>query len=250
MPTVTVGVLALQGGFREHLEALKAASQAPHISQSLDRSGNISDLAFDFIEVRNPRQLSVCDGLIIPGGQSTAISFLVKSAGLLEPLKDFVKNQRKPTWGTCAGLILLAESIGNSSSSVPELIGGLDVEVCRNFFGRESSTFTATMPFAFLWKDATFEALFLDAPVVRGIRAGKCAQRESVEILAWIPRDGAAVQNGIDTAGMDLEDGIPVAVRQGNVLGTSFHPELGSDLRVHTKWLDQVVVDAVKRTVS
>ncbi|KAM0719502.1 hypothetical protein Q7P37_003631 [Cladosporium fusiforme] len=248
MVKITVGVLALQGGFREHVEALKAAAQGLLTSQPSGCPVQTSHVDFNFIEVRNTEQLALCDGLIIPGGQSTTISFLLKSAGLLEPLQDFVKHQRKPTWGTCAGLILLAESIGRTSNAGPELIGGLDVEVCRNFFGRESGTFTATMPFAFLGQCENFEALFLDAPVLRNVRA-KSPKREPVEILARIPKDHVTVQDGVDTAGMDCVGGIAVAVRQGNILGTSFHPELGSDPRVHVKWLEQVVADAVKRTV-
>lgn len=248
MKTITIGVLALQGGFREHLEALAAAIQAIHANKPSDRVHRNCEFAFDLLEVRNSQELATCDGLIIPGGQSTSISFLAKSVGILDSLRDFVKHQRKPTWGTCAGLILLAEAIGNTTEAGPELIGGLDVEICRNFFGRDSRTFRAAIPFNFLGHGANYEALFLDAPIVKTVRVGKYSNREPVEILARLPVHFRAVQPEIDMTDMDCVDGIIVAVQQGNILGTSFHPELGNDLRVHIRWIEQVISDAVSKT--
>ncbi|PQE08807.1 pyridoxal 5 -phosphate glutaminase subunit Pdx2 protein [Rutstroemia sp. NJR-2017a WRK4] len=279
--SITIGVLALQGAFNEHIQLLRTASQtlaSPSIKWS-------------FIEVRNESELNSCDALIIPGGESTAISLVAQRSNLLEPLRDFVKVHRKPTWGTCAGLILLSESANRTKKGGQELIGGLDVRVNRNHFGRQIESFQAELELPFLKLEAQeerpYEAIFIRAPVVeriletregeqrgelegegngesesgrvvapskevarevRGEVAGEV--KKGVEIMGRLKGKGAAVKGeGMEGTG-NGEAGDIVAVRQANVFGTSFHPELTGDARIHVWWLQQVVEAVEKRRQS
>jgi len=266
MSKITVGVLALQGAFYEHLQLLQKAVV------SLREVEGCSTLQWEFIEVRNAPQLDRCDALILPGGESTTISLVAASSNLLEPLRDFVKLHRKPTWGTCAGLILLAESANRTKKGGQELIGGLDVRVNRNYFGRQTESFQALLDLPFLYSPektskmqvSPFTGIFIRAPIVEKILPNKEgiqveeSQREEtivapsratiepafneamdnhVEVLAKLP--GRAAR--LSTSGNAEKDaGDIVAVQQGNVFGTSFHPELTDDPRIHMWWLHQV----------
>ncbi len=184
-----VGVLALQGAFREHLEVL-------------------ARLGVEGREVRLPRHLEGLDGLIIPGGESTTIGKLAVEYGLLEPLRELAAAGL-PTWGTCAGLILLARDVGRDQP----LMGVLDIAVERNAFGRQVNSFEADLRVPVLDEpERPFRAVFIRAPLVTRVGAG-------VDVLAR------------------LDDGRIVAVRQGNLLGTSFHPELTDDDRFHRYFL-------------
>lgn len=264
---LTIGVLALQGAFNEHTQLLRAAAPSHPTT------------AFTFLEVRTAAQLSACDALVIPGGESTAISLVAARCHLLEPLRAFVKIQRRPTWGTCAGLILLAEAANRTKAGGQDLIGGLDVRVNRNHFGRQSESFQADLALGFLDEpkgaQVPFRAIFIRAPVVEtllrhsdGAQDGEARKpeiviapsqplaegidpsikRAPVEILATLPGRAAAVKLREAEAGdaeavkrLDDEAGDIVAVRQGNVFGTSFHPELTGDARIHAWWLGEVV---------
>ncbi|KAI0413302.1 PdxT/SNO family [Xylaria grammica] len=222
---VTVGVLALQGGFAEHLGLLKRA--ADHLS-----IGREQQLAVRLTEVRTPEQLATCDALILPGGESTTLSLVAAQSGLLEPLREFVKVAKKPVWGTCAGLILLCEEASATKRGGQELIGGLDVKVHRNHFGRQLQSFVQDVDIPFLGqgeteKQAPFPAVFIRAPVVDQMLHQAGAPGRAIEILARYPSNGE---------GDDI-----VALRQGNVFGTSFHPELTDDVRIHVWWLNQVI---------
>ncbi|KAM0714801.1 hypothetical protein Q7P37_009265 [Cladosporium fusiforme] len=204
-----------------------------------------------------PTELSSCAALILPGGESTAISLIAERCGLLEPLRDFVKLQRKPVWGTCAGLILLAESANKSKASGQELIGGLDVRVQRNYFGRQVESFEAGLNLRFLQGQEPFHSVFIRAPVVEkvldagsvGVVEGdetvvapaKKATKAEVEILGRLPGRAKALRDQTTTAEDLGEDGDIVAVRQGNVFGTAFHPELTGDARIHAWWLEEVI---------
>lgn len=254
----TVGVLALQGAFNEHTQLLRSAAQFHPATQ------------FTFLEVRTAAQLASCDALVIPGGESTTISLIAERCNLLEPLRDFVKVQRKPTWGTCAGLILLAESANRTKVGGQELIGGLDVRVNRNHFGRQTESFQADLDLKFLGAEGgkadPFRAIFIRAPIVEtllkasdGAQEGEAQKpetiiapskdvaegidpsikRQPVEILGTVQGSTAAVK-GQDSA-TNNEAGDIVAVRQGNVFGTSFHPELTGDARIHAWWLGEAV---------
>ncbi|KAL2267319.1 hypothetical protein VTJ83DRAFT_4596 [Remersonia thermophila] len=233
--TITIGVLALQGGVVEHLNLLRRATA--QVSPAIE---------FALTEVRTPDQLARCDALIIPGGESTTMAIVARRLGLLDPLREFVKVQRKPVWGTCAGLVMLAEQASAVKQGGQELVGGLDVRVLRNRFGTQLQSFVAPLELGFLSEEekeekgkpaAPFRAVFIRAPVVEEIMAeeeGAGGGKPPVEVLG-VYRKGDAEAEG---------KGDIVAVRQGNVFGTSFHPELTGDVRIHVWWLRQVVDSA------
>lgn len=298
--------------------------------------------------MRTPTELGKCDGLIIPGGESTTISLVAARSGMLEPLREFVKYvhpldlpavlkhnpqtynpsyrhqqkqlldltgltqecvnrvHRNPTWGTCAGLILLSESANKTSTKATgqELIGGLDVLINRNHFGRQVESFSAELDLPFLsssdsgWDSNSgrgdegrgnsgldsnsrmegtqtkkFHSVFIRAPVVEKILPHKAGAQEEtngiivapskspadsqaqevisaeVEIMARLPgRAKAFAARSAEIGGLEKdvtaadvgEEGDIIAVRQGNVFGTSFHPELTGDGRIHVWWLGEV----------
>ncbi|KAF6225225.1 hypothetical protein HO133_010422 [Letharia lupina] len=260
---IVVGVLALQGAFYEHLKLLQRAFREVAIGQ---------DEGWEFVEVRTAQELERCDALIIPGGESTTVSLVAARSNLLEPLRDFVKVRRRPTWGTCAGLILLAESANRTKKGGQELIGGLDVRVNRNYFGRQTESFEAELALPFLGtKDGRgdvkpFNGIFIRAPVVekilpviRGEQASERAIDETViapsrspegemneqvlrpvEVMATLPGRSRTLKKHVAATGLEDEAGDIIAVKQGNVFGTSFHPELTEDARIHVWWLQQV----------
>jgi 5'-phosphate synthase pdxT subunit len=270
IPDLTIGVLALQGAFSEHIQLLR------HAAANLPASNN---LKFQFIEVRTPEQLSQCDGLIIPGGESTAMSLVAARSGLLEPLRDFVKVLRRPTWGTCAGLILLAESANRTKKGGQDLIGGLDVRVNRNHFGRQQESFQANLNLPFLGstettsKEQPYRCVFIRAPVVEKILPHKVYGEQTeeadvdstviapsktpvdelakeeldaeVEVMATLSLRNPNLQENQEHDHKGSED--IIAVRQGNVFGCSFHPELTEDARIHVWWLGGVVKAAERR---
>ena len=159
-------------------------------------------------EVRLPGQLESLDGLIIPGGESTTLSRLMSIYDLREPIARMAREGRT-VWGTCAGMIMLAREITEQD---PVPLGIMDIGVQRNAFGRQVDSFEQPLSIAGL-DHKPFHGIFIRAPVI--IRVG-----EEVTVLS------------------SLEDGRPVAVRQGNLLATAFHPELTNDTRVHRYFLD------------
>ena len=158
-------------------------------------------------EVRLPAQLESLDGLIIPGGESTTLSRLMSIYDLREPIAQMARDGRT-LWGTCAGMIMLAREITEQD---PVPLGIMDIGVQRNAFGRQVDSFEQPLSIAGL-DHKPFHGIFIRAPVI--IRVG-----EEVSVLSA------------------LEDGRPVAVRQGNLLATAFHPELTNDTRVHRYFL-------------
>jgi len=184
----TVGVLALQGDFREHREMLEAMGHRA-------------------IEIRKPAQLEGIDALIIPGGESTTIARLILSNGFQQPLRDFCASG-KPTWGTCAGAILLAKEVDRLDRPGIETMA---IRVRRNAFGRQVDSFEEEIAIDGI-DGGPFRAVFIRAPVI-----------ERVD-----PPARAIAR---------LEDGTVVAARQGNLLATSFHPELTRDPRLHAYFL-------------
>lgn len=205
MPLKTIGVLALQGAFAEHINYLTQAG---------------AELAVDIqvIEVKTEEQLFQCDALVIPGGESTAISLISECTGLLEPLRKFCQDPKKPVWGTCAGLIFLGTSLVNGREDQKQL-GGIDIEVTRNAFGRQLDSKTIDLDFSSFIPGVThFSATFIRAPVISKVGEG-------VTVLS------------------QLEDtGFIVAVRQGLKLGTSFHPELDDTALFHKWFLTEFVL--------
>jgi 5'-phosphate synthase pdxT subunit len=192
----SIGVFALQGDVREHLRVL-------------------TDLGVEAFTVRRPEELDRCDALVLPGGESTTMYKLARSFELFEPLADRIKGGM-PTFGTCAGMIMLADHIEDGIAG-QETLGGLDITVRRNAFGRQVDSFEGDI--AFDGFDAPVHAIFIRAPWVESAGDG-------VETLATIPTGEAA--------------GRVVAVRQGNLMATSFHPEVGGDDRIHRYFVEQV----------
>ena len=186
-----IGVLAIQGDFQEH-------------RQTLERIG------VETAEVRLARHLDSIDGLIIPGGESTTIVQLMDIYDLREPVSDRVRGGF-PIWGTCAGMIVLANRLADHR---PDPLKLMDIEVRRNAFGRQVDSFEADLDIKGV-SGPPFHAVFIRAPVVA--HAGS-----DVEVLAT------------------LEDGRPVAVRQSRILATAFHPELTEDPRVHELFVRMV----------
>jgi 5'-phosphate synthase pdxT subunit len=169
----------------------------------------LTRIGVDAVEVRLPQHLEDIDGLVIPGGESTTIGKVARRWELLEPLRAFAQSGR-PLWGTCAGMIFLAKDVVDGKPDQP-LLALVDVTVRRNAFGRQVDSFEADLEVAALGEEP-FHAVFIRAPLIE--RVG-----EGVEIVA------------------KLEDGAIVAVRQGNLLATAFHPELTDDDRFHRYFL-------------
>ena len=199
---LTIGVLALQGGFREHLDRLQS-------------------LGVGAKPIRTAAQLEAVDGLILPGGESTAIGLIAERWQLVKPLQAWVRAG-KPIWGTCAGLILLADrAVGQKEDGQP-LVGGLDVLVNRNYFGSQKDSFETWLQVQG-WAEAA-HAIFIRAPAIVELGPG-------VTSLAALPTG-------------QYPD-VTVAVQQRQILGTAFHPELTGDLRWH-----QLFLNIVQQTVS
>jgi pyridoxal 5'-phosphate synthase pdxT subunit len=191
-----IGVLALQGDVREHLAALA-------------EQGAVA------VPVRRPEELAPVDGLVLPGGESTTIAKLAARTGLLEPLRAAIRGGL-PAYGSCAGMILLADRILDAPAD-QETIGGLDVTVRRNAFGRQVDSFEADLDLRL--PGGPVHAVFIRAP--------------------WVEEAGPGVQVLGRVAG-GAADGRIVAVRQGDLVATSFHPELTGDRRVHALFVDIV----------
>ena len=183
-----VGLLAVQGSFREHGQAF-------------------AKLGVDTLAVRRPTELDECDALVLPGGESTTIIKLLRIFELLDPIRARIAAGL-PVLGTCAGMILLADRILGGTSD-QETIGGLDVTVRRNAFGRQVDSFEEDLDFQGL--SDPVHAVFIRAP--------------------WVEEAGPGVEILAESAGRI------VAARQGKLMATSFHPEMGSDERVHDYFL-------------
>jgi 5'-phosphate synthase pdxT subunit len=201
----TVGVLALQGDVREHLRALEVSGATA-------------------VPVRRPAELDAVDGLVIPGGESTTISKLAAAFELTEPLRKRIAGGL-PAYGSCAGMILLADRIVDGVAG-QQTLGGLDVTVRRNAFGRQVDSFEEPITVAGV-EGEPFQAVFIRAPWVESVGAG-------VEVVGRT----RAGRGGTVEAGPAA--GRIVAVRQGGLLATSFHPELAGDARVHALFVQMV----------
>ena len=192
----TIGVLALQGDVREHLRVLDA-------------------LGVPAVAVRRERELADVDGLVLPGGESTTMIRLARTFGLVEPLRARLA-EGMPAFGTCAGMILLADRVLDGESG-QQTLGGLDVTVRRNAFGRQVDSFEEPLEVAGI--EEPVHAVFIRAPWVEAVG-------DDVEVLATVAAGPAA--------------GRIVAVRQGPLLATSFHPEVGGGSRIHRLFVDLV----------
>ncbi|MEV5413435.1 pyridoxal 5'-phosphate synthase glutaminase subunit PdxT [Thermopolyspora sp. NPDC052614] len=231
MATVpAIGVLALQGDVREHMRALASSGVRA-------------------VAVRRPAELAAVDALVIPGGESTTMWKLAEAFELLEPLRLRIK-EGMPAYGSCAGMIMLADRIEGGVEG-QQTIGGIDMSVRRNAFGRQVDSFEADIDFA---DRGTIRAVFIRAPWVESVGPG-------VEVLGRVPggagrSDASAPRDASrgdgDEAGARTPAARPgavadpagddriVAVRQGPLLATSFHPELTGDWRVHSYFVEMV----------
>lgn len=185
-----IGVFALQGDVREHIRTL-------------------SSMGIDHLEVRNALDLSKVDGLILPGGESTTMSKLIDIFGLRQSLNDFISSG-KPVFGTCAGMIMLANEVLDSASGQSSL-GAMDISVRRNAFGSQIDSFESEIEF----NGRAVKVAFIRAPIVERVGPG-------VQVLSQLPNQAV------------------VAVRSGNLLATAFHPELTGDNSVHEYFVDMV----------
>jgi len=191
-----IGVLALQGDFREHLVAAKSAGHAA-------------------LTVRRPEELDEVDALILPGGESTTIAHLATTFNLMQPIRDRIKSGM-PVYGSCAGMILLADRIIDGSDG-QQTFGGIDMTVRRNAFGRQVDSFESDLDF----QGVSLHAVFIRAPWVE--RVG-----EGVRVLASVDKH-------------------PVAVRSQTMLATSFHPEITGDHRIHRYFIEEVARPALEK---
>jgi 5'-phosphate synthase pdxT subunit len=198
---LTIGVLAVQGAFIEHVQAIQALGARAR-------------------EVRLPADLAGLDGLIIPGGESTTIGKLLVEFALLQPIREWVRAGR-PVYGTCAGAILLARDIGGLDQP---LIGELDIKVKRNAFGRQLQSFETDLEIPLLGSEP-FPSVFIRAPAIESAGPG-------VQVLARLPT------------------GPVVAVQQGPILVSCFHPELTTDRRFHEHFLALVSANRAPRHES
>jgi 5'-phosphate synthase pdxT subunit len=203
---VRIGVLAVQGDVREHINAL-------------------SSLGEQVFGVRRPRELDDVDALVIPGGESTTMDKLVRAFDLQEPLRKRIAAGM-PVYGSCAGMIMLADRIADARAD-QETLGGLDITVRRNAFGRQVDSFEEDLHIQAIAQataappghPSTFKAVFIRAPWVEQMGAG-------VDVLARVESGPAA--------------GKVVAIREGNLLATSFHPEVTGDHRIHEYFTQMV----------
>ncbi|TPX37216.1 hypothetical protein SmJEL517_g00990 [Synchytrium microbalum] len=204
---VRIGVLALQGAFAEHINLFNKLSTPAQPIQCID--------------IRTSTQLAdtTLDALVLPGGESTTMAIVAEKSGLLDGLKSWSHQDVKPVWGTCAGMILLSNTALATKESGQPLIGGLDITIKRNAFGSQVDSFTADLDIGALSPEFTtpFPGVFIRAPVVESIVPAK-----GVDVLA------------------KLDDGRIVAVRQGNIVATAFHPELTRDDRLHRYFIELV----------
>jgi len=194
LSNIKIGVLALQGAVREHIRHIEA-------------------LGAEGVIIKRPHELKNVAGLIIPGGESTAIGKLMAEYGFVDEIRSF-DNAGKPIYGTCAGMILLAKNITEGDQPLLSL---MDIEVRRNAFGRQRESFETDLDI----KDiGPFKAVFIRAP--------------------WIESVGEGVTVMAELADFDKMKAIKVMARQGSLLASAFHPELTGDLRVHKYFLDMV----------
>ena len=190
-----IGVLALQGDVPEHLRALESAGARP-------------------APVRRPEELDRVDGLVIPGGESTTLWRLSVAFDVLEPLRKLI-DEGLPTFGSCAGMIMLADRLADGVAG-QLTYGGIDMTVRRNAFGRQVDSFERDITLAGDVTEGPFRAVFIRAP--------------------WVEQTGP----GVSILGTEQGTGRIVAVRQGQLLATAFHPELTQDRRIHKLFADIV----------
>ncbi|WAP53078.1 pyridoxal 5'-phosphate synthase glutaminase subunit PdxT [Arthrobacter sp. ATA002] len=218
--SLRIGVLALQGGVREHVRSIEAAGA-------------------DAVPVRRPGELDGLDGLVLPGGESTTMDKLMRAFGVYAPLQEEIRGGL-PVYGSCAGMILLADRLSDPapdlSGAPQQTLGGLDIEVRRNAFGRQRESFETLVEFRGLETlpsasaagvSAPVHAVFIRAPWVEKVGG-------SVDVLARVPPQERGHAPADDFVARI------VAVRSGNLLATSFHPEVTGESRIHELFIQMI----------
>lgn len=229
---LTIGVLALQGAFREHLVHLRRIQ----ISQPITA-----------IAVRNVSELLQCQALIIPGGESTSISLIASrqidssNYSFLDWLKSFVKHRK--VWGTCAGLILLSDELISEGTKAggQETLGGLPIKTTRNRWGRQTESFEQLIEIPSIKNPETlFPAIFIRAPMIHTILRNSTLQHDSnIKVIAHLPQSGLPKSYNDSDLGPDSN---VVAIKFNHLFATSFHPELSTDNRLHQYWINECVL--------
>ncbi|KAH8115653.1 glutamine amidotransferase subunit pdxT [Phellopilus nigrolimitatus] len=229
---IIIGILAMQGAFAEHQIML----QKVRVSRPIQ-----------IVLIRQVEDLNRCDGLVIPGGESTTIALLARLAGLTEPLREFL--QKKPVWGTCAGAILLSQAAEGMKNGGQELLGGVDVKTARNGWGSQVESFEAPLFVESLREpNRPFTGVFIRAPVILDVSPS--ALSPPVQILARL--SAALLPRGQQLIAVDEDDTDPrdartvVALRQGRHLLTTFHPELTKDDRFHEFFVKECVLPSLE----
>lgn len=239
---VTIGVLALQGAFIEHIHYLQRLRPKDHV--------------LHVIPVRNAHELATCDALVVPGGESTVMeSVAARTPGLLEALKEFVKAPEKPVWGTCAGMILMSEEEGIGGGKVikgrprQRGWGGIKgMKVWRNLYGTQLESFEAPLTIPELSDpQRPFNAIFIRAPAVFALDPSAESHSGSegeTQVLAMLPEELQPAPPPSDEVlgEPNVRDLGKVMLRQGNKMATSFHPELSGDVRIHEYWVEKCVL--------
>ncbi|XP_062589100.1 pyridoxal 5'-phosphate synthase subunit PdxT-like [Saccostrea cucullata] len=217
--SIKIGILEVQGAFLEHKNALLKAKEQIKLPVQIET-----------FEVRNPSHVtSDLDGMIIPGGESTTISLFLKRNNMIEPLHDWIQNRKHVTWGTCAGMIILARQNENQKIGGQPMLDVMDTDVSRNYFGRQVNSFEAEVNLSDSFTqvcpgDKTYHGVFIRAPAVVQTLSPK------VEVLATFTQKEKA------------EDVI-VAVQQENIIATAFHPELTEDVRWHQFFIKRLLAN-------
>jgi len=215
-----IGILALQGAFVEHEAVLERLT---------------FKIRLEIILVRTPEDLGRCDALIIPGGESTTIALLARLSGVLEPLREFVKQ--KPVWGTCAGAILLSKAVKGAKKGGQDLLGGMSITIARNGWGSQIESFEADLYVLGLRNpEQPYTGLFIRAPVV--LELNPSPLDPPIEVIAQLS------PNLLPTSlvGHSDEPKTFVALRQGRHFLTTFHPELTNDDRFHEYFIKECVI--------
>jgi pyridoxal 5'-phosphate synthase pdxT subunit len=253
---IVVGVLALQGSYHEHLSHLKG------LFTELADNPKYTNFQFEARGVKNVSDLENLSGLIFPGGESTTMSILLQRNNILIPIQRLVQVERLPCWGTCAGLILLSNEIINTKinlSSVNEsslkyrVIGGLDIQIERNSFGRQVDSFSQQFKltnYNGTLKNEEFNCIFIRAPIIKKLLTREKPKHEEFDkengIVHARKLDNSLSKNPPTILLEFSENGSHnkiVSIRQDNIFGTSFHPELvKDDYRMHKWFIDEFVL--------
>jgi 5'-phosphate synthase pdxT subunit len=212
---IKIGILGIQGDVYENVVSTNKALEA------IGEAGRIT-------VVKTPQEISRVDGLIIPGGESTVIGYMSQTNGSLEKIKDMIKSKKMPVFGICAGLILLSKNAKDKviNDNKQPLLGLLDVRIMRNAFGRQRESFQKELNMEPI-NISRFNGIFIRAPSITSIGKG-------VDIICKIGEDEEKI----------------VAVKQENILGTSFHPELTHDISIHKYFVNMIINHTKQREKS